>query len=244
MADEVSGKPQLDLDFVYTQLHVVDGRPIPHTNVRRSCCACPNTCDGNSGGGCANDWFDAYKPHVPQSVAKGASRQCDGSCRYCRVEAGSDVDVCIFRTASTGWGVRANAPIARGQFVEGYSGELCPVNGTPPDEGSRDNWYVYCANIDADNMVAYEINARHFGNFTRFINHSCEPNLVSVKMFTEDEQFPHRVCFFAAADIAAAEELTLDYGYPVSDAGELLEPKLSRKCHCGTGSCRGYLIRC
>ena len=54
----------------------------------------------------------------------------------------------------------------------------------------------------------YCIDARKYGNISRFINHLCEPNLVPVKVFVEhqDLRFP-RICLFSSKDIAAYEEL-------------------------------------
>jgi euchromatic histone-lysine N-methyltransferase len=55
--------------------------------------------------------------------------------------------------------------------------------------------------------------AKFYGNFTRFINHSCEPNVVGIRTFTshQDDRFPH-ISFFTNQDIPAGTELTLNYG--------------------------------
>ena len=54
----------------------------------------------------------------------------------------------------------------------------------------------------------YCIDARHYGNVARFINHMCVPNLLPVRVFIEhqDLHFP-RIAFFANRDIEADEEL-------------------------------------
>lgn len=54
----------------------------------------------------------------------------------------------------------------------------------------------------------YCIDARRYGNIARFINHSCAPNLMPVRVFVEhqDLHFP-RIAFFANRDIEADEEL-------------------------------------
>lgn len=54
----------------------------------------------------------------------------------------------------------------------------------------------------------YCIDARRYGNLARFINHSCAPNLLPVRVFVEhqDLHFP-RIAFFANRDIEADEEL-------------------------------------
>ena len=55
--------------------------------------------------------------------------------------------------------------------------------------------------------------AKFYGNFTRFINHSCEPNVIGIRTFTthQDNRFPY-ISFFSNQDIQAGEELTLNYG--------------------------------
>lgn len=55
--------------------------------------------------------------------------------------------------------------------------------------------------------------AKKYGNFTRFINHSCEPNVVAIRAFTThyDQRFPH-IAFFANQFIPANTELSLHYG--------------------------------
>lgn len=55
--------------------------------------------------------------------------------------------------------------------------------------------------------------AKYYGNFTRFINHSCEPNVIGIRSFTkhQDARFPY-IAFFTNKDIRAQTELTLNYG--------------------------------
>ena len=67
------------------------------------------------------------------------------------------------------------------------------------------------------NTVSREEDPSNYGN------HSCDPNIASVG----DEKF-------ALRDIAAGEELTIDY--------VLLSPKTwSMKCNCGAKNCTGIV---
>lgn len=54
----------------------------------------------------------------------------------------------------------------------------------------------------------YCIDARFYGNISRFLNHMCEPNLFACRVFTthQDLRFPH-IAFFASENIKAGEEL-------------------------------------
>lgn len=73
------------------------------------------------------------------------------------------------------------------------------------------------------------IDARHFGNQTRFINHTCgEPNARVVK-FEEGASSYQCVGIFSSRNISAGEELTLDYGMDFTAVFE---------CTCGSDRCK------
>ncbi|MBA3272423.1 MAG: SET domain-containing protein-lysine N-methyltransferase [Chthoniobacterales bacterium] len=71
----------------------------------------------------------------------------------------------------------------------------------------------------------WSIDANVGGNATAFINHSCAPNCFS-------RVIHGHMLFFALRDIAAGEELTLDYT-PSQHPG--------RPCTCGAPNCRGVM---
>lgn len=54
----------------------------------------------------------------------------------------------------------------------------------------------------------YCIDARYYGNVSRFINHLCDPNIIPVRVFMlhQDLRFP-RIAFFSSRDIRTGEEL-------------------------------------
>uniref|UniRef100_A0AAY4CTF6 Histone-lysine N-methyltransferase EHMT1-like n=1 Tax=Denticeps clupeoides TaxID=299321 RepID=A0AAY4CTF6_9TELE len=80
----------------------------------------------------------------------------------------------------------------------------------------------------------YCIDARFYGNISRFINHMCEPNLFPCRVFTshQDLRFPH-VAFFASKNISAGDELGFDYG----DHFWEIKGKFF-SCQCGSPKCR------
>lgn len=53
------------------------------------------------------------------------------------------------------------------------------------------------------------IDANYYGNVSRFFNHSCEPNVVPIRVYYDhqDLRFP-KIAFFAMRNIAADEEIT------------------------------------
>ena len=137
--------------------------------------------------------------------------------------------------------MRANRKIAKGEFVEEYTGERVLTEYHRSDR-LMENWYAFMVDHPLYKQV-FEVDARFFGNFTRFINHSCQPNVSSYPVLTDVlDVVPARTCFFAKEDIGEGEELTLDYNYKVDY--DVSDPQFSVKCNCGSNSCRGYLIRC
>lgn len=96
----------------------------------------------------------------------------------------------------------------RSTFFLRYIGEI--ITDFEADQREDDSYLFDLDNKDGD---TYCIDARRYGNIARFINHSCEPNLIPVKVFVDhqDLKFP-RIAFFAVRDIEANEELSFDYG--------------------------------
>ncbi|XP_061980005.1 histone-lysine N-methyltransferase, H3 lysine-9 specific SUVH4-like isoform X2 [Populus nigra] len=86
------------------------------------------------------------------------------------------------------------------------------------------------------------IDAISYGNVTRFINHSCQPNLfVQCILSTHHDIRLARIVLFAADDILPMQELTYDYGYAL-DSVVGPDGKLKQSpCYCGTDECRGRL---
>ncbi|MFQ6665903.1 hypothetical protein Gotur_032457 [Gossypium turneri] len=82
-----------------------------------------------------------------------------------------------------------------------------------------------------EGQARYFIDASKYGNVSRFINHSCSPNLVNHQVLV-DSMDCHRahIGLYASQDISVGEELTFDYRY------ELL-PGQGYPCQCG-GDCK------
>merc|ERR1719450_1484860 len=67
--------------------------------------------------------------------------------------------------------------------------------------------------ISRTGTVTPSVLTRINSNVTRFINHSCDPNLTPVKVFTahQDLRFPH-IAMFASREIKKGDILGFDYG--------------------------------
>lgn len=91
----------------------------------------------------------------------------------------------------------------------------------------------------------YEVDGELKSGPTRYINHSCDPNLRSfARVGDHVDKHVHDLAFFAIKDIPAGTELTFDYVDGIdtrpggADSGKTLE---MTKCLCGSENCRGFL---
>lgn len=66
---------------------------------------------------------------------------------------------------------------------------------------------------------------------TRWVNHSCEPNVVVEAGVTKAGNGWAQLQ--ALRDLEAGEELFYDYALP---------PALKERCHCGAKTCRGWIV--
>lgn len=123
-------------------------------------------------------------------------------------------------TARYGRGVFALRPIAAGEQVGEVEGEVIDN----PDYGSE---YA----IDLGDATSLEPAAPF-----RYLNHACAPNCELVIYDAEDDDgqpLGPMVCVEALRDIAASEQLTIDYAWPADAA---------IPCQCGTSACRGWIV--
>ncbi|OCT67868.1 histone-lysine N-methyltransferase EHMT2 isoform X2 [Xenopus laevis] len=154
---------------------------------------------------------------------------CWQTCKNRVVQSGIKVRLQLYRTAKMGWGVRALQAIPQGTFICEYVGEL--ISDAEADVREDDS---YLFDLDNKDGEVYCIDARYYGNVSRFINHLCEPNLIPVRVFMshQDLRFP-RIAFFSGRDIRAGEELGFDYGDRFWD----IKSKYFT-CQCGSERCK------
>ncbi|KAK7896836.1 hypothetical protein WMY93_022161 [Mugilogobius chulae] len=151
---------------------------------------------------------------------------CWRTCKNRVVQKGLRVRMELFRTQKKGWGVRALQDIPQGTFVCQYVGEIITDDEA---EMRQNDAYLF----SLDDKEQYCIDARYYGNISRFLNHMCEPNLLAVRVFTthQDLRFPH-IAFFASQSIQAGEELGFNYG----DHFWEVKSKMFT-CECGSPRC-------
>ncbi|XP_077362134.1 histone-lysine N-methyltransferase EHMT2 isoform X2 [Festucalex cinctus] len=154
---------------------------------------------------------------------------CHRTCKNRVVQAGIKVRLQLYRTAKMGWGVRALQDIPQGSFICEYVGEL--ISDAEADVREDDS---YLFDLDNKDGEVYCIDARYYGNISRFINHLCDPNLIPVRVFMlhQDLRFP-RIAFFSSRDILSGQELGFDYGDRFWD----IKSKYFT-CQCGSEKCK------
>ncbi|XP_063288994.1 histone-lysine N-methyltransferase EHMT1 isoform X2 [Pelobates fuscus] len=182
-------------------------------------------------------WYDKEGRLLPEfnMVEPPLIFECNHACscwRNCRnrvVQNGLKARLQLFRTKSMGWGVRSLQDVPMGTFVCEYVGEL--ISDTEADVREDD---TYLFDLDNKDGEIYCIDARFYGNISRFINHQCEPNLLPVRVFMshQDLRFP-RIAFFSSRHIHAGEEIGFDYGDRFWD----IKNKLFT-CQCGSSKCK------
>eukprot|EP01119_Soliformovum_irregulare_P020388 TRINITY_DN6594_c0_g1_i1.p1 TRINITY_DN6594_c0_g1~~TRINITY_DN6594_c0_g1_i1.p1 ORF type:complete len:439 (+),score=74.60 TRINITY_DN6594_c0_g1_i1:653-1969(+) len=172
--------------------------------------------------------------------------ECNMKCR-CRLDCVNRVvqnppcfPLEIFKTADRGWGVRAQVEIPRGSFVIEYVGEIISpkeAKKRAPQYDRNRCSYLYDLDFAVDKKSCYSIDAYGYGNVSRFINHSCDPNLENYQVFIHslDRRTP-TVAFFARRSIQIGEELSFNYRY------ESNGNNYDIKCYCGAPNCKGILF--
>ncbi|KAI3331581.1 SET domain-containing protein [Xylariaceae sp. AK1471] len=184
---------------------------------------------------------------------------CGPDCPNRVVERGRKVPLQIFRTETRGWGVRSTVDIKKGQFVDKYMGEIITAKEANRRRAQshiaqRKDVYLFALDkfSDPDSFderlrgPPLEVDGEFVSGPTRFVNHSCEPNLrIFARVGDHADKHIHDLAFFAIRDIPRGEELTFDYVDGVDDSDmDALDPEKQKdmaRCLCGSKNCRGYL---
>jgi len=136
------------------------------------------------------------------------------------------------RSGVHGKGMFAVQDLAEGETLIEYVGEVISwkeaLRRHPHDPTDPNHTFYF--HVDEKHVI----DAKHGGNSSRWINHSCEPNCEA------DEQ-KGRVFIKALRNIPAGQELFYDYGL-IIDAKYTKKLKAEYPCWCGAPTCRGTLL--
>lgn len=137
------------------------------------------------------------------------------------------------RSGVHGKGVYAVVDLAEGETLIEYTGEVITWDEAqrrhPHDPADPNHTFYF--HIDDGHVI----DAKHGGNSSRWINHSCSPNCAA------EETADGRVFIRALRNIHAGEELFYDYGLVV-DEPYTQALKAQYPCWCGSPNCRGTLL--
>ncbi|KJX99997.1 SET domain-containing protein [Zymoseptoria brevis] len=208
-----------------------------------------------------------YRDHRHAVYECNDNCACGPRCKSRLVQKGRRVPLIIFKTPDRGWAVKCGIALQQGQFIDTYLGEVITSEETDNREanaGQEKASYLYSLDkfvgdpVPGEGTVltsddCYVIDGQHWGNVTRFINHSCEPNCRQYTVsYDKNNILLYNLAFFAYTDIPAGTELTFDYmdkdEMEVEDAILYREQILSDpanegrvRCNCGSIKCRGVM---
>lgn len=118
-----------------------------------------------------------------------------------------------FINDTVGFGVFAEQDTRHGANVGEYTGEVITLEETTKIKNLDEGAFLFA--LDAAGPAQLFVDARKSGNFTRFINHSFNPNLMVMPNYNKDNP---TVVLVARRDIKRDKELLLDYGHDYWDA--------------------------
>lgn len=151
---------------------------------------------------------DICKCGVARILSDSKGSKESEACQNCDMQKGGMKDMVIGASAIAGYGLFLNEPVKFGKYLGEYVGEIINhEEGEIREERRRkklDPGYLFTINTE------FVIDSTHFGNVTRFINHTCErQNCHGLVKLVNGE---HRIGFWSIRDSSAGTELLFDYG--------------------------------
>ena len=196
-------------------------------------------------GKCNKNFCECVQNHV-QRYECNSNCECNfNSCENRVIQKGIKKKLKVdFINNTKGFGLFTREKISKGEFICEYIGQI--VGKDQALEKIHSNFvkkkanYVLQIRENYQNMTINTfIDAEEKGNVSRFINHSCDPNIYFDVIRVE--HFIPQIAFFAKRDIKDSEELTFSYcelGMQYNQTGDTASYKV---CECGAANCRKYL---
>ncbi|KAI0779687.1 SET domain-containing protein [Fomes fomentarius] len=179
---------------------------------------------------------------------------CSDDCLNRVIQHGRQYQISIQKTPNKGWGIFAGSKIPANSYVGVYAGEyLLDADGEARGRVYNRFGRTYLFDIDfyflkpeyGHDQTIYCIDAYHAGNFTRYLNHSCDPNCVIVAAYINEANLDKPLLtIFTQRDVEADEELCFSYfGEPDNEDEDNDSKSVSVyvECKCGAENCRGRM---
>ncbi|CAM9759165.1 unnamed protein product, partial [Hapterophycus canaliculatus] len=132
----------------------------------------------------------------------------------------------VFKADGKGMGLRLLEPVAKGQFIAEYVGEIITrkeLNKRMISSAGTRKLYMMQL---GDNTY---LDAKRKGGIARFVNHSCNP---TCRLEQWTAMGLPRCAVFSLRGMEAGEELSFDYQW------ESHHLRQNTKCLCGSPQCR------
>lgn len=250
--------------------------PQPDPNFILSCSCAPGQCGLNDNCTCMKDAIiindsGAFPFESDGKVTEQANKLlwecnskcgCGPSCTWNYSQRPRQLALKIKRFEGKGWGLildqRESVPPRT--FISRYVGEIITNKEAERRCQMQDNTettYLFDLDYNAEKKATYSIDACKLGNETRFINHSCDPNL-SVYMLKSGGNGGNEnlmtLSFWSNRWIKYGDELTFDYNgkyvpewhrefnSEASQSQGTLHPgEGTTPCHCRSTNCRQWV---
>ncbi|KAF7324943.1 SET-domain-containing protein [Mycena kentingensis (nom. inval.)] len=275
--DDEECPPGVGSLFTYTERVYIPEIGIKLSNISLVGCKCTIGCVSTSGCSCRHSSVEKM-PYDQQGlftkfggthhnliVECNARCPCPPHCINRVAQRPREVPIHIFKTVGRGWGARCPKPILKGTVIGLYTGLLMLRKESNTLHGSRAS---YCFDLDAHEdpeipplADSYSVDALIAGNWTRFINHCCSPNLITISVVFDSmpaDNMPY-IAFVACKNIPAHTELTFDYNPGHQRAFEKLSEEARQahirgpedeendtedreRCLCGAPNCRYWMF--
>ncbi|KAF9179144.1 histone H3-K9 methyltransferase KMT1 [Haplosporangium sp. Z 767] len=275
--ESCSANASLPLGFKYLKSRCVYGKGVPEPDrMFASSCACaPGQCTVQNGCDCMKEAVAVNEFGIVPFDREGRVEEkastllwecselcgCGADCISKVSQQGRRVKLKLKWFPQKGWGVVLDQieAIPPRTFIVRYTGEII----TSEEADERDVEYkklgfTYLFDLDYNNdkKAKYSIDAYMMGNESRFVNHSCDPNLSIYNLAggeTAGDPDVMTLSFWSNRWIQYGDELTVDYnghylpswlkteqierGPTQNEGQEGMTP-----CYCGAANCRKWIF--
>ena len=242
---------------VFNSIDSIDEFQLPKTYH----CSCKSVC--------IPDTCECIQLHTQKFECNDNCTCYKGVCSNRNIQYGINHKFLVkYISKNKGFGVFAEEDIEKGEFVGEYIGTIITKNEAEKKIhfnhiNQKPNYVLQLKEEYPNIVISTYIDSEIYGNFARFINHSCEPNL-DFEIIRVNSFIP-RCAFFANRKILAGEEITFSYigtnnEIKKDDYNEIKniheEEKENnkvennnngnisfsyKKCFCGAKNCNGFI---